>query len=164
MGEGDLESSIGQLLVELLNDDLSLLLEVLLAVPLESDSEDMLSALIDSGSLSDDLGRDDQIVEDFVVNAGQGSGVGDLLVVLALAGDDGSLGNGEEVHLLVLGDQVGVVSDNVNVFGLEWVWEIDNTAADFAIIAGFEGVFVGLSDFDLRESVLLLLGWAAEFV
>jgi hypothetical protein len=119
MGEGDLESSIGQLLVELLNDDLSLLLEVLLAVPLESDSEDMLSALIDSGSLSDDLGRDDQIVEDFVVNAGQGSGVGDLLVVLALAGDDGSLGNGEEVHLLVLGDQVGVVSDNVNVFGLE---------------------------------------------
>ncbi len=82
MGERDLESSVGQLLVELLDDDLSLLLEVLLAVPLESDSEDMLSALIDSGSLSDDLGRDNQIVEDFVVNAGQGSGVGDLYSLL----------------------------------------------------------------------------------
>lgn len=164
MTERDLESSVSQLLVELLDDDFSLLLEVILSGPLKSDLEDMLSALIDSGSLSDNLGRDNQIVKDFIINAGEGSGVWDLLVVLALVRDDGSLGNSEEVHLLVLREQVSVLSNNIDIFSLERVWEINDTTADFSIILGFEGVFISLSDLDLRESVLLLLGLSAEFV
>jgi len=162
ISERNLESSVSQLLVELLNDDLSLLDEVVLSGGLKNDFENMLSALIDSGSLSNDLSWDNQIVQDFVVNTGQGSRVRDLLVVLALLGDDGSLGNGEEIDVILLGQMIGEVSNDIDIFGLEGIWEIDDTAADLLVSADIEGVFVGLSDFDLRESVLLLFGLATE--
>lgn len=59
MTERNLESSVSQFLVKELDNLLSLLFDVLLSGLLEGDSENMLTSLVDSGSFSDDLSRDD---------------------------------------------------------------------------------------------------------
>lgn len=80
------------------------------------------------------------------------------MLVVTLVGDDGSLGNSKEVNLLVLRELVGVLTNGIDILGLEDIWEIDNTTAYLLTILVFEGVFIGLSYFDLREPILLLFG------
>jgi hypothetical protein len=44
--------------------------------------------------------------------------------------DDASLSDGEEVHVLIRGQLVGVLADGVGVLGLERVWDIDDSAVE----------------------------------
>jgi hypothetical protein len=68
VSERDLELSVSELLVKVLDDLLSELFEVFSGRVLNGDLEDLLSILSDSGSLSNDLSWIDQVVEDLVVD------------------------------------------------------------------------------------------------
>jgi hypothetical protein len=118
----DLKSSIGQFLVEELNEEFSLRLEVNLGAIVKSNLEDVFSTLVDSNSLSDNLERNDQILKDLVVDASQSSRVRNLLSIVALGRDDSSLGDGEEVDLLVLRELVSILSNGIDILGLERIW------------------------------------------
>lgn len=154
----DFESSIGQFFVEELNEEFSLRLKVGLGVIVKSNLEDVFSTRVDSNSLSDNLERNDQILKDLIVDTSQSSRVRDLLVIVALSRDDSSLGDGEEVDLLVFRELVSILSNGIDILGLERIWKIDDSAAKLATVLFNEGIFKGLGDFDLRELILLFLG------
>lgn len=64
-------------------------------------------------------------------------------------GDDISLGDGKEIHVLILGELVGVLANGIDVSGLERIWDIDDSTVELLSLLILKGVFEGLVNFDL---------------
>ncbi len=86
------------------------------------------------------------------------------MFIVTLLRDDVSLSNGKEIHLLVLCKSVGILSNGIEILGFKGVWDIDDSTVELLSFFIFKGVFKGLVNFDLRESILLLFSLTGEFV
>lgn len=87
------------------SEGVELVLESVGVLGIEEDLSDLRSVSVDSSPLAGDLGREDEVSEDALVNSGEGSRSGSLLLVSGVLGGRGehtSLGEEDEVSVELL--------------------------------------------------------------
>ena len=117
----------------------------------------MFSLQIDPDSFSDNLGGDDKVLKNLVIDAGEGSRVGDLLVVAALLGYNCSLSNDKEIYLKIFRYLIGKVSNGSLELLLQGIGENEDSAAGLLVGVFLESVFVGILDLYFGVQIIALL-------
>ena len=127
---------------------------------------ELLLSVGDSDPLSADVGWVEEVLEDGVVDGGQGSGPGSGLGLVDLdpSGEDGPLSgeeSGESLLLLDGGDE----RKDIGLGGLEgWVGDVDEEDLVHNLSVGLDGHLSGLDNLNSSELALSGLGSLDEIV
>lgn len=117
----------------------------------------MFSLQIDPDSFSDNLGGDDKVLKNLVIDADEGPRVGNLLVVAALLGYNCSLSNDKEIYLKIFRYLIGKVSNGSLELLLQGIGENEDSAAGLLVGVFLESVFVGILDLYFGVQIIALL-------
>lgn len=157
------QGSLSQLSIKILNEDLPVLREKLLGLLVKDNLKEMFSLQIDPDSFSDNLGGDDKVLKNLVIDAGEGPRVGDLLVVAALLGYNCSLSNDKEIYLKIFRYLIGKVSNGSLELLLQGIGENEDSAAGLLVGVFLESVFVGILDLYFGVQIIVLLRLSHQF-
>jgi hypothetical protein len=133
--EGDL--SVSQSEVEL-SDEIDLVFEESARLFTEEDLAELRAVESVSPSAADDVGGEDEVLEEGVEDGGHGSVAGDHLLEGGLLVDDGSLGEDEGVTVLLLLNLVDDLGHKGSVVVDEDEGQVDDDGVDGLLVASGE--------------------------
>ena len=155
--------SVGQGEVEV-SDQLNLVLKEASGLLAEEDFAQLGSVESVSESSADDVGGEDEILEEGVVDGSEGSVAGDYLFEVGLLIDNGSFRENEGMSVFLLLDLVDDLGDQSTVVLDENEREVDDQSVDGLLVSGGELEFSDVADQGVSGGLLVGAGVGHEIV